>query len=93
MPRVARVVLPGLPHHVLQRGVRSLALFHSDADRLAYLQLLATFTARHGVQVWAWCLMINHVHLVLVPAQERSLARAIGETHRRYTRKNRDRAK
>ena len=52
MTRVARVVLPGLPHHVLQRGVRSLAIFHSDADRQAYLQLLATFTARHGGQVW-----------------------------------------
>ena len=86
MARVARVVLPGLPHHVLQRGVRSLAIFHSDADWQAYVQLLATFTARHGVQVWAWCLMTNHVHLVLVPTQERSLARAIGETHRRYTR-------
>jgi len=86
MARLARVVLPGFPHHVLQRGVRSLAIFRADADRQAYLHLLATFTARHGVQVWAWCLMTNHVHLILVPAQEASLAQAIGETHRRYTR-------
>ena len=86
MARVARIVLPGLPHHVLQRGVRSLALFATDADRQTYLQLLAQFTTQHHVQVWAWCLMTNHVHLVLVPDQAAALARAVGEAHRRYTR-------
>ena len=86
MARLARIVLPGLPHHVIQRGVRSMALFQTPADRDTYLTLLAEFTARHGVQVWAWCLMTNHVHFVLVPHTVQSLARAVGETHRRYTR-------
>ena len=86
MARLARVVLPALPHHVIQRGVRSMPLFADDTDRHAYLRLLAEFTMQHHVQVWAWCLMTNHVHLVLVPAQETALARTVGEAHRRYTR-------
>ncbi len=86
MARLARIVLPDLPHHVLQRGVRSMALFATDADRQTYLQLLAEFTAQYHVQIWAWCLMTNHIHLVLVPRQEVALARAVGEAHRRYTR-------
>jgi putative transposase len=87
MARLARVVIPSLPHHVIQRGVRSLPIFFSDADREAYLALLAQFGAREGLQFWAWCLMTNHVHLVVVPPDEpTALARAIGEAHRRYTR-------
>ena len=87
MARLARVVLPHLPHHVIQRGVRSLPIFFSDADREAYLRLLAEFGAREGLQCWAWCLMTNHVHLVVGPPEEpTALARAIGEAHRRYTR-------
>lgn len=86
MARLARVVIPAFPHHVLQRGVRSMALFATDADRERYLRLLAEFTTRSRVQVWAWCLMTNHVHLVLVPSEADALARAVGEAHRRYTR-------
>lgn len=86
MARLARLVLPELPHHVIQRGVRSMALFATDADRQLYLRLLAQFCQREGVTAWAWCLMTNHVHLVLVPAQADSLARAVGEAHRRFTR-------
>jgi len=87
MARLARVVLPHLPHHVIQRGVRSLPVFCSDADRAASLDLLAQFGAREGLQCWAWCLMTNHVHLVVVPPDDpAALARAIGEAHRRYTR-------
>ncbi len=86
MARMARVVLPGLPHHVLQRGVRSMPLFADAADHHTYLRLLAQFTTQQQVQVWAWCLMTNHSHLVLLPAQADGLARAVGETHRRYTR-------
>ena len=87
MARLARVVIPHLPHHVIQRGVRSLPIFFSDADREVYLLLLAEFGTREGLQFWAWCLMTNHVHLVVVPPEEpTALARAIGEAHRRYTR-------
>ncbi len=78
MARLARIVLPGLPHHVIQRGVRSTALFQSPDDRETSLRLLAGLTVRHAVHVWAWCLMTNHVHLVLVPTSSTALARAIG---------------
>jgi len=80
------VVIPKLPHHVIQRGARSLPIFASDEDRAEYLRLLKAFGARAGLRVWAWCLMTNHVHLVVVPAREHALARGIGEAHRRYTR-------
>lgn len=87
MARLARIVLPHLPHHVIQRGVRSLPIFLSASDREAYLGLLTQFGAREGLQFWAWCLMTNHVHLVVVPPEDpTALARAIGEAHRRYTR-------
>lgn len=61
-------------------------VFFSDADRLAYLDLLAKYGQRFGVSFLAWCPMTNHVHLIAVPGAETSLARGIGEAHRRYTR-------
>ena len=87
MARLARVVAPKFPHRVIQRGVRSMAIFSSGGDRQAYLTLIAEFAARWNLAIWAWCLMTNHVHLVVVPARADSLARAIGEAHRRYTRR------
>ncbi len=86
MPRIARVVVPGIPHHITQRGVRSMEVFFSDEDRLHYLHMLAEQARLHHVRFLAYCLMPNHVHLVAVPSDEPSLARVIGETHRRYTR-------
>jgi putative transposase len=87
MPRLARVIAHKLPHHVIQRGVRSLNIVSSDEDREAYLTMLAQFAARYDLAIWAWCLMTNHVHLVVVPERQDSLARGIGEAHRRYTRR------
>ena len=87
MARLARVVVPGYPHHITQRGNRRLPTFFSDDDYEAYLALLAEQCAAHGVRIWAWCLMPNHVHLVAVPKTAEGLARAIGEAHRRYTRR------
>ncbi len=86
MARLARVVVPGLPHHVVQRGVRRMDVFFSDADRREYLRQLAEQGQRFGVSYLAWCLMTNHVHLIAIPAEESSLARGFGEAHRRYTR-------
>ncbi len=87
MARMARVVLPGFPHHITQRGVRSLPVFHSDDDRQAYLQLQKEQGERFGVAFISYCLMDNHVHLVAIPSDETGLARAIGEAHRLYTRR------
>ena len=86
MARLARAVAPGLPHHVTQRGNRRQRTFLHPDDHGLYKALLAEHCRARGVAVWAWCLMPNHVHLVLVPPDAGSLASALGEAHRRYTR-------
>lgn len=87
MARLARLVVPGMPHHVIQRGNRRLDVFFSNEDRLTYLALLRRACRRYGVQIWAYCLMRNHVHLVAVPREERSLAQCFADAHVRYTRR------
>ena len=87
MGRIARVVVPGLAHHVTQRGNRRMTTFFCDDDYRAYLELLAQWCGRCEVRVWAYCLMPNHVHLLLVPATAGGLAEAVGEVHQRYTRR------
>ncbi|GGC88289.1 hypothetical protein GCM10010994_52820 [Chelatococcus reniformis] len=82
MSRIARVVVPGLAHHVTQRGNRREQVFFGEDDYRAYLDLLS-FYARAGTQLIAWCLMPNHVHLVAIPAHEDGLRAMLGETHRR----------
>ncbi|MBM3289107.1 MAG: transposase, partial [Candidatus Hydrogenedentes bacterium] len=84
MSRVARIVVPGYPHHVTQRGNRKEDIFLSDADRRAYLRYLHQYAGRHGLALWAYCLMDNHVHLVVVPQREESLARALHGAHTVY---------
>ena len=87
MARIARVVAVGEPHHVTQRGNRRLKTFFSKGDYSAYVRLMAEWCGRCGVEIWAYCLMPNHVHLIAAPESETSLSRAIGEAHRRYTRR------
>lgn len=85
MPRTARLVVPGLPHHVTQRGNRRQNVFFRDGDYELYIDLMAEWCARAGVEIWAYCLMTNHVHLIAVPESQAALARAVSEAHRRYT--------
>jgi putative transposase len=87
MARIARVVAPGMPHHVTQRGNRRLQTFFNAEDYQAYLELMSEWCARYNVQIWAYCLMPNHVHLIAVPETKDGLNLAIGEAHRRYTRR------
>ncbi len=84
MSRLARVVVPGLPHHVTQRGNGRARTFFGDGDYVFYRDLLAEGCRAAGVEVWAWCLMPNHVHLILVPADKDGLRRALAPVHRRY---------
>ena len=86
MARLARVVVEGVAHHVTQRGNRRQQTFFSDADYEAYLALLAEGSQAAGVEVWGYCLMPNHVHLILVPSTADGLRAALGEAHRRYSR-------
>ena len=87
MARMARVVVPGYPHHVTQRGNRQQPTFFCCADYRAYMRLVAKARPKVGLSIWAYCLMPNHVHLVVVPREADSLARLFGEAHRKYTRR------
>ena len=87
MARLARVVAVGYPHHVTQRGNRREPVFFRDDDYQAYLDLLRQFCPDAGLKVLAYCLMPNHVHLVVVPRTADSLRAGLAEAHRRYTRR------
>jgi len=84
MARLSRLVVPGLPHHVTQRGNGRALTFFSDDDYAVYRDLLASCCDAANVQVWAWVLMPNHVHLILTPSDEDGLRRAMAAVHRRY---------
>jgi putative transposase len=86
MARMARVVAAGVPHHVTQRGNRRQQVFFSDADYESYVTLLAKSCRKAHVAVWAYCLMPNHVHLILVPREIDGLRAALADAHRRYSR-------
>ena len=86
MARLARVVVPGYPHHITQRGNRRQETFFGKDDYRTYVELMAEWCGKCGVEIWAYCLMPNHVHLIAVPSDKDGLRRAIGEAHRRYTR-------
>jgi putative transposase len=74
-----------VPHHVTQRGNRRQRTFFNQGDYALYRDVLARFCDSRGVEILAYCLMPNHVHLVAVPARQDSLRRALGEAHRRYS--------
>jgi len=84
MPRMARVVVPGVAHHLTQRGNRRADVFFSEDDRQRYLQLLLRYSAQHGLSTLAYCLMTNHVHLVCIPERAESLAGVFKPVNLRY---------
>jgi putative transposase len=86
MARIARVIAAGIPHHVTQRGNRRLPTFFRDEDYQAYIALMSEWCQKCSVEIWAYCLMPNHVHLIAAPESEDGLRRGIGEAHRRYSR-------
>jgi len=86
MARLARLVIPGLPYHVTQRGNRRETTFFDDDDFRVYRELLADAARAAGAKVWAYCLMPNHVHLVVVPSDPDGLRGTFANAHRRYAR-------
>lgn len=78
MARMARLVVPGYPHHVTQRGNRQQKTFFRADDYAYYLELLAEYSKIHGTEIWAYCLMPNHVHLVMIPSEEDGLRATLG---------------
>ena len=85
MARMARVVIPNYPHHIIQRGNRRQPVFFTEDDYQTYIKLMAVWCNHFKVKIWAYCLMPNHAHLIAVPEDETGLRMAIGEAHRRYT--------
>ena len=86
MARIARVIAPGVPHHIVQRGNRRQDVFLKEGDQRAYLNILKEQAEKNHLSIWSYCLMTNHIHIIAVPETETGLTRAIGETHRCYTR-------
>jgi len=84
MLRIARVVVPGYPHPVTQRGSRRAEVFFDPRDREQYRSLLREYAQRHGVRIWAYCLMTSHVHFVGVPLSREVLGRGFRDTHQAY---------
>jgi len=85
MPRLTRAVAVGFAHHITQWGNNRQDVFFVDDDRRVYLELLKEQAERYALEIIGYCLMSNHVHIVAIPQEEDSLARAVGRTHFRYT--------
>ena len=84
MPRLARTVFADIPHHITQRGNRREDVFFTDRDREVYLEWLRSYAREHAVDILAYCLMTNHVHLVAVPTTKEGLQRVLKPLHMRY---------
>lgn len=84
MPRLSRTVFAGVPHHITQRGNRREDIFFTDEDREAYLSWLKEYCEKFGVEILAYCLMTNHIHLVAVPSTDDGLQRVLKPLHMRY---------
>ena len=84
MPRRPRIIIPGIPHHVTQRGNRQLSVFHEDSDKDFYRSLLYKYSRKYRVEVVAYVLMTNHTHDILVPPQEDSLQRMLTPLYTSY---------
>jgi putative transposase len=93
MPRARRLMVADWPFHVTHRGNRQETIFQDDGDRHAYLDLLSRFAAQFEMNIWAYCLMPNHVHLIAVGRRRSSISRAVGTAHQVFSRRrnvNRD---
>ena len=85
MARLSRLVVPGHPHHVTQRGNGRGQVFFEDGDYELYRDLLSEAARKAGAEIWCYCLMPNHVHIIIVPFDKDGLRRTFADVHRRYT--------
>lgn len=84
MPRQARIIIPGYLYHVTQRGNYKQNIFEEDKDRIIYLKLIQEYSKKYALDIYAYCLMNNHVHFIARPQQKESLARTFCVAHQRY---------
>src|SRR5258708_7446303 len=87
MPRTARAVMVGMPHHITQRGSRRFDVFRDNSDRLEYIELFRESCRRFLLRIWAYCLMSNHVHYIAVPEREDSIAKTFHRAHGAYAKR------
>jgi len=87
MARLARVMLEGWPFHLTHRGNHREPVFRTADDRRTYLRLLDRFARKFGMLIWSYCLMDNHIHLIAVGRARSSISKALGNTHRAYSRR------
>ena len=96
MPRKARVIVPNFPHHVVQRGHNRNAVFVEEHDYQYYLETLNEWKTTLNIKVYAWCLMTNHVHLILNPGEDRQaiglLMKRLAGRQTRYVNKREQRS-
>ena len=85
MPRIARIVAVGLPHHITQRGNYRQEVFLDDSDRRQYLSWIQDYSLKYRLSILAYCLMPNHVHYIAIPQEEDSLAKTFNIAHMRYS--------
>ena len=85
MPRKARVVLPGQLYHVTQRGNYRHKVFFDDQDRVVYLKYLEESALKYELKIYAFCLMDNHVHFIVSPCHDKSMAFVFRVTHQKYS--------
>ncbi|MDD4295193.1 MAG: transposase [Candidatus Omnitrophica bacterium] len=85
MPRIARVVAVGYPHHITQRGNYKQRIFSNDTDRQKYLSFLKEESDQYDLKILAYCLMPNHVHFIVVPGKEDSMAKVFKYAHMKYS--------
>ncbi len=85
MARQARIVIENTLHHITQRGNRGENVFFEKADYQTYLDILLEQCERFNVSLFSYCLLPNQIHLIAEPTEPKLMARAIGETHRRYS--------
>jgi len=85
MPRIARIVAAGYPHHITQRGNYQQKIFADDTDRRKYLSLLKEESKRYHLDILAYCLMSNHLHFMVIPQREDSMAKVFKYTNMKYS--------
>lgn len=78
MPRIARVYAVNYPYHITQRGNNRERVFFEEQDKGFYLKTLRRYSHTCDFEIWVYCLMNNHVHILAVPKKEESLARGLG---------------
>jgi len=84
MARLPRVVITDVAHHVTQRGNARQVILADDADRIAYLELLRQYSELYRLSLLGYCLMSNHVHLIVVPHTSEALGQTLKQAHGRY---------